>query len=238
MPKFMRFSEINEYHLKTKPSAQDAINDAKVEAMKTLKTVFNKHGASFWLDCGTALGVVRENDLLKNDSDWDVGMHAKHLSPALIKDLKETFNVDREGGSIDDFYTIGLISKNEEGKNLTVEGRKIWGDVNVYYPIEDRYVYSLRLGGKGPYYYLPKEIVNKGTKSVKLRGGSFNIFKEIKSALDLMFKNWKTPSSSNTYPNTCTSWIKKATNLKYNRSSNSCTCNWPDDFDPMEKTEG
>ena len=230
----MRFNDLNEYHIATKASEQDGINDAKVDAMKRIKTIFNKHGAKFWLDCGTALGVVRENDLLKNDSDWDIGMHAKHLSEALIKDLKAEFNVEREAGSIDDFYTLGLISKNEEGKNLTVGGRKIWGDLMVYYPIEDKYVYAMRLSGKGPFYYLPKDIVNKGTKTVKLRGATFDILKDIKGALDVMYDNWKTPSKSSTYPNTCTPWVGKAINLKYNRSSNTCTCDWPKDFNPIE----
>jgi hypothetical protein len=46
---------------------------AAVKDLKEIKDVFDKVGVTFWLDCGTLLGAVRDGKLIEWDADIDLG---------------------------------------------------------------------------------------------------------------------------------------------------------------------
>lgn len=71
---FRFFKELN-YHRHFKSYSFDVLLDAKL-AIESI-------GLTFWLDFGTLLGVYREGDFLKNDSDLDIGLYLEDYSKEL-----------------------------------------------------------------------------------------------------------------------------------------------------------
>jgi len=45
-----------------------------IEILKEVKDVFDKNGVTFWLDCGSLLGAVRDGKIISWDHDFDLGL--------------------------------------------------------------------------------------------------------------------------------------------------------------------
>jgi hypothetical protein len=56
-------------------------HDLWLEAMKTMKTIFEKHSIHYWLDRGTLLGAIRHGDFIPWDTDVDMGLWYNTLLP-------------------------------------------------------------------------------------------------------------------------------------------------------------
>jgi hypothetical protein len=56
-------------------------HDQWLEAMKTMKTIFEKHHIHYWLDRGTLLGAIHHGDFIPWDTDVDMGLWYDTLLP-------------------------------------------------------------------------------------------------------------------------------------------------------------
>jgi cytidyltransferase-like protein len=77
-----------------KPLSFQAMGTGRAEDMKgaNLKeaiAILNKNKATWWLEAGTCLGAVREQDFLLHDPDIDLGIHPKDIG--LWEKLKQDF---------------------------------------------------------------------------------------------------------------------------------------------------
>lgn len=59
-----------------------------IEAMHLAGGILDRHGVVFWLDFGTALGLAREQDLIRHDSDIDLGLLAETWKPECAEQLR------------------------------------------------------------------------------------------------------------------------------------------------------
>jgi len=105
---------------------------AKLEYMYSLLDsvvdILKAHGISYYIDCGSLLGFIREKGLLKNDSDVDVTIHLDDWER-----LKEI-----------DFSSIGLLKtrqKEKYGRIISVRkpNKKLYCDIyaNPAFPLLD-----------------------------------------------------------------------------------------------------
>ena len=75
---------------KTKPNRfrkEINLEGKNLEIIKSLLAdtinLFEKHGITYWLDCGTLLGIIRDNDLLPWDHDADISISSKDVKQVL-----------------------------------------------------------------------------------------------------------------------------------------------------------
>lgn len=75
------------------------LNDIKIDhnttikirqILKTINTLFNNYGITYWADCGTLLGMVRHGDIIPWDDDGDVSIFKKDEQQFLY--LEPVFN--------------------------------------------------------------------------------------------------------------------------------------------------
>ena len=81
-----------------------------MDALETIKDIFDKHGIFFWLEAGSLLGAVREGKVIWGDFDGDISMW--------LKDSSKVFKLKKEF--------------KERGYRLHCIGSKfelIWGDI-------------------------------------------------------------------------------------------------------------
>ena len=57
-----------------------------LKILKNVKLVLEKHSIDYWLDCGTLLGAIRDGQLIKWDTDIDIGCW-KNKNDYLIKKI-------------------------------------------------------------------------------------------------------------------------------------------------------
>lgn len=50
------------------------------QLLKDVKDILDKAGIMFWIDCGTLLGAIRDNDFIEWDNDIDISIMAKDRS--------------------------------------------------------------------------------------------------------------------------------------------------------------
>ena len=52
--------------------------------LKDLCLCFNNNSVEYWLSCGTLLGVIRDNSLIKHDNDVDVCVNSIFLNKEFV----------------------------------------------------------------------------------------------------------------------------------------------------------
>ena len=71
-----------------------------LQLMKIIDKLFHKHGITYWLDCGTALGAYRHNGFIPWDDDMDIAIIRDDYHKAILilkdelKDLPFQIEVD------------------------------------------------------------------------------------------------------------------------------------------------
>jgi hypothetical protein len=71
-----------------KPSKECLINN-----LECLDYIMKKYNFFYWLGEGTALGAIRNNDIIKNDTDIDIGIYNTDLDFFLKKIMPELYKI-------------------------------------------------------------------------------------------------------------------------------------------------
>jgi len=108
-----------------------------IEFLKTVTDEFDKNNIPYWLDCGTLLGAYRNNSLIDDDYDIDIGILIDYIDNVYIflNNLEkigiiENINYIHNGINVDN-KIIKLIYKLEENSR--------WMDI-YFFRKKDNYV--------------------------------------------------------------------------------------------------
>jgi len=100
-----------------------------IKNLEDLADILDEEDIFFWLSEGTALGAIRENQIITNDTDVDIGIYgadyATFYNKCLPKLIDAGFKVGRGGGTIHDKSLLSIYRNNsyididitEKGKN-------------------------------------------------------------------------------------------------------------------------
>ena len=72
----------------TRTFADPAHKKLGLEGLKTLKEVLDNENIPYWVDYGTLLGCIREQDLISIDWDIDIGVYYEDWKGSTVKALK------------------------------------------------------------------------------------------------------------------------------------------------------
>jgi len=99
-----------------------------VEKLKAVKKLLEKHKIKYWLDYGTLLSIVRDGELLKWETDFDIGIYDHDLVHLLA--LQNEF---KKLG-----YKIGYIPGRDNFQLISNDGIMI--DFSIYHLIDNKSV--------------------------------------------------------------------------------------------------
>lgn len=205
------------------PKKTGDFHDKKIELLSEVASKLK--GAKWWMDYGTLLGAVRDGDFIKGDNDIDIGIHAKYMTKELRDKINESpkLEVATGSGNFDNFYKTEVHLLDEDGKRVSVDGKGVFNDIYVYYPVENDYV----MGDSGKYYRTPKEHLDKLT-TASIRGKRFPIPSNAKKLLELVYgEDWGTPNKGKTsHSNMHTQFMNKLKSYKYQRNGNKGVCQY------------
>lgn len=108
------------------------------EALSEMKGLLDKNKQSFFLVCGTALGVHRENRFTPHMEDIDVGMMYSDFNLAIIDKITQSKKFKL-------CHVFGELEKGREFSFLHRNGTKI--DIHLYYKISNEYYYHATFTG-------------------------------------------------------------------------------------------
>lgn len=113
-------NRIIEWNFKRKNinNKKEITEKTKLDDLKTVKTVLDKHKINFWLDCGALLGTIRNGRLIEWDRDIDLGAWYGDVDK-ITKSLKE---IDRGK------YRVKI---NEKARSITVTDRENGGEFYI-----------------------------------------------------------------------------------------------------------
>jgi hypothetical protein len=121
-------------------------------------SVFNDHDMHYWIDFGTLLGVVRENNIILGDNDIDLCInddaesHNKMLGPitnrlnvlgyTVTKETWSAYRV-RKGSLFADIYITNIKGdtiKGATGRNSDVSRNLIGKPKHIYWELAELYL--------------------------------------------------------------------------------------------------
>ena len=142
-------------------------HDVQKENLKILKEFLESRNISYFIDCGTLLGAVRDNDIIKGDTDADIQITQKGLDK-LREDIKE-------------LEDVGFIAwRNEDNGYMGLSLMRNGEYVDFYRTFVN----------SGAMQKFPFNLV-----SYPFLGNQFPVPKNYEEYLTELYGNWKVPSS-------------------------------------------
>ena len=198
------------------PAKHKEFHEAKKELLKEISNCLS--GCKWWIDYGTLLGAVRDGDFIKADNDTDIGIIAKHLTPELIDKINANPKLTIDGnGDHDRWFKTVVKLKDDEGKNVSINGKGIFCDIYVYYPLEDFHV----MCDSDKYYRIENSYTSK-LVNVTIHGMRVPAPTKSKEYLEGIYgEEWETPNKGKTqHYNMITQFMNKLKSYKYDRKNN------------------
>lgn len=101
----------------------DMINDRSMKMLNDVVEILDLKGYKYWLSAGTALGLYRDNEYLKNDTDIDIALIG---NPAIRTELE--FDLCPHG-----FTLVRYIKYHNKYMQLAFLKDKVIIDIYLYY---------------------------------------------------------------------------------------------------------
>lgn len=123
----IRYFKKKNYYKKRKDSVEkerqgEMLLSTGKEVLEILNRVSKNSGVKYWLEFGTLLGKVRENNFIGHDINFDIGVMQDELTPKFIIDL------ENEG-----FKRVSSLSLKGEGlKNLKYDYKGIEVEIFIF----------------------------------------------------------------------------------------------------------
>lgn len=153
------------------------------EFLFDMDDVFKKHNITYWLDCGTLLGAVRDKDFIEWDDDLDLATYTPiflnyPLWEQIVRDLySKSIEIHTTWG--DSVFTLKKVKPGEE---MTV-------DIHVYKKVNNEYQCAM----SDNLFTFPEELFNS-LDSILFKNRKFNIPYNSDNYLSLFYgSNWKEP---------------------------------------------
>ena len=62
---------------------------AQIRLFNLVKKLIERHQVKYFMDCGTLLGIIRDNKLIYGDNDMDIAIMFDEVKRSFISDLLE-----------------------------------------------------------------------------------------------------------------------------------------------------
>lgn len=131
-------SELSEYDKKYLKNTDPRYIGALYQTMKVVDEVFRKHGITYWLECGSALGFERHGTIIPWDDDVDVhiqpGHEEKILNQKFLNKKDNRLKYDQRklvlqaGKEVKDNGDVDKLINAEIQKDFNKYGLKIAAD--------------------------------------------------------------------------------------------------------------
>ena len=99
-------------------------DDANMELLNKTTNLLKNNGITSWLDCGTLLGAIRNNDFIKHDTDIDISTFEDNYENILDlvnnDDLLASYGLrctrkkGKKGGCHEKIISLKLLNKTSE----------------------------------------------------------------------------------------------------------------------------
>ncbi|MCK5159909.1 MAG: hypothetical protein KAR08_12160 [Candidatus Heimdallarchaeota archaeon] len=126
-----------------------------LENLKELDAMFSQRGINMFLLYGSALGAIRENDIISHDLDTDVGIMADQYDVKIIDILK-----------MKGFKVLHQFGKTKCGKEIAVMKNGVKTDIWLIYKDEESGKYWNALWDNGGRNGLSDMIVHSYSKEI------------------------------------------------------------------------
>jgi len=190
-------------------------SNLRLDLLIKLTEIIKKHNGQPFLDCGTLLGAIREQNFIAWDNDMDVGLKYEDLNQEMINELNETFLIRMNYPHIDDFFFSSYLL-SENGKEVKFKGQSIWIDLMIYYPYKD----GLRIVSNDTPSYITNKLFTmpafaiSSFKEISFLGHNFFIpINEIAWLESYYTKEWRIPKPKRTRSK---NWFKRDDSFYYN----------------------
>jgi len=216
-------------------------NELKLKNLIATCELCDKYNIPYFLDAGTLLGLYRDKKIISGDSDNDISIMAKDITPEFLEAIKE-YCISPEAkfhffqpGTLPNFnkkedYLRPLSLKyhtlDGEGKRLKFKDKMIWTDLFILYPHEDYHLFML--GRK--YFRIPNKFL-KNKKTLTHKGIKFKIPAMVEEYLEHVFgKGWVSPD-----PNYTSGKENKGFYVVLSKDHGTYTYNWAKQKGKVEK---
>ena len=89
------------------------------ETLFIIKEVLDKHSVSYWLDYGTLLGAIREDNLINHDSDIDIAIFYNDFTIEIEKDLTKRGFVKKKQYKLE--FSGRIVEQTYEYRNVNID---------------------------------------------------------------------------------------------------------------------
>jgi hypothetical protein len=186
------------------------MKELQYQCLLEVKEKFEQAGVKWWLDFGTSLGCYRDGKILDFDSDCDISLFAKDVTPKLLDIIgpnlyptyfKKIFWGEKEWRNAlttNDFLptkSMRYEMKDAKGKIVKVRGHVIFTDLFCWFPLNDWYVMPFH-SKHIQYMRMSKNVAESGFKEISFtnRSEKYPILSKIEESLTEKYGDtWSIP---------------------------------------------
>jgi len=184
---------------------------ARIELLQDICNLFEKYNVKYWVDAGTLLGLVRDGEIIHEDSDHDFCIKIEDIDDNFFQMIDE-INSDPKWDKVSDVISKKLRKEVEEGKvNLLktmhriqykkefisgIHTKRIYSDLLILFPFDDFYFYKQN----NEYVWRYKTEHIKEFKTIDKYNCNIRIPKYVEDYLDIEFNyGWRFAQKFNAY---------------------------------------